>query len=133
MSETVQAGTESATGASLRDDLVDIFIAPRSVFERRRDGSFLPALVVLTLVTAALTFPMQYSLGDLLAVSFQESMARSGSDVTPEQLEMVRRASMIGVAAVSGVTRGRAWVVAGVVWVLTALPMLIGPILAAGR
>lgn len=58
------------------EDVLDIFYAPRQVFERRRDGKYLIALLVLCLLTGAvffLTQQMNEALQDVeLARTFRE-------------------------------------------------------------
>jgi Yip1 domain len=58
------------------EDVLDIFYAPRQVFERRRDGKYAIALVVLCLVTVAVFFlsmQMNEALQDVeLARSFRD-------------------------------------------------------------
>ena len=82
------APTPSA--ASAWEDVLDIFYSPREVFERRRDGSYWVALLVLaglTLVVYFLSIQMSDAIGD---VEFKRAMARQTQKLTPEQIAQGR-------------------------------------------
>jgi hypothetical protein len=69
---TAIAESEATEKASLWEDFVDIYLAPSAVFERRRDGRYGPALVVLTLMITALT----YAFFSVLSTAFEADIAR---------------------------------------------------------
>lgn len=84
--------------ASLWEDFLDVFYAPREVFARREDGRWPVILLVLTLVMLFLYFASQ----SVLAPAYEAEMARAmrGTELTAEQMEQARRVSGIfGVVA----------------------------------
>lgn len=83
--------------ASLWEDFIDIFYAPRQVFERRRHAKFGLVLLILTLVSTALFVAMQGPLGDAFAAEMQRGMRAGGNgqQMTPEQIEGTRRMGRI--------------------------------------
>lgn len=56
MSEPSVATASAEKSASLWEDFIDVLYAPSSVFARRRDGSFGGALLILTILSAAVFF-----------------------------------------------------------------------------
>ena len=95
------AATQEATPqapASLWEDFIDIFYAPREVFARRQNGKFGLVLLIVTLLTTLLFFAMQGPLGDAFAAEMQRAMQRSGGaapQMTPEQAAGARRMGAI--------------------------------------
>lgn len=89
MSDTLQAsggpthGPTAETGLRL-DDYVDIYIAPKEVFERRRDGRWGQALVVLTVVSVALYYLLLPAAQIIADASMAEAMAQD-----PEAAEAI--------------------------------------------
>jgi Yip1 domain len=73
------------------EDVLDIFYAPRQVFERRRDGKYAIALVVLCLITVVVFFlslQMNEALQDVeLTRSFRER------GLTPDQMAQAKSAA----------------------------------------
>ena len=68
------------------EDVLDIFYAPRQVFERRRDGKYLIPLLLLAAVTVA-TFFLSAQVNEALAdVEFKRAMAAQTTKLTPEQM-----------------------------------------------
>lgn len=84
---------------SLWEDFVDIFYAPSSVFERRRDGRFWPALIVYGVGGLLLYFLFRGMWEAVTAAGFDAAM-RNRTDLTPEQVAGARagmeRFGMIG-------------------------------------
>jgi hypothetical protein len=79
---------------SVWEDFVDIFYAPRQVFERRKDGRFGLALVVLTVVMTALFFAFRPAMEAVMDAEFQRQMTqalRDNPQLKPEQLQAGRR------------------------------------------
>ena len=79
---------------SLWEDLVEIFVAPRDVFARRRDGRYGAALVVLTVVTVFLAYGMLQALGPAFDAEFDRAMRRAaengGRALPAEQMAQAR-------------------------------------------
>jgi hypothetical protein len=76
-----------AKPAALWEDFVDIFTQPRAVFERRRDGRFGLALVILTAISAAIFFgtrPLTQPLLDRVMAYGMAQQVRQGA-MTAEQ------------------------------------------------
>lgn len=76
-----------ATKTAAWEDLLDIFYAPRQVFERRRDGKYWVAMLAwaaLTLAVYFLSVQMSDAIGD---VEFRRAMAKQAQKLTPEQIE----------------------------------------------
>lgn len=79
--------------AALWEDFLDIFYAPSSVYERRRDRSGWLVLLIVTVVLAVLFFAWQRSLGPVLDIEMDRSMADAlaqNPDLSAEQLEQMR-------------------------------------------
>jgi len=95
MSETTTADPKApGTHAPFWEDIVDIYLAPRSVFERRRDASYVPALITITLAVTVLMVPFQLSMGDVMAAAMREALANSGAEIPTAQLEQMARVSL---------------------------------------
>ncbi len=82
--------------SSTWEDVLDIFYAPREVFERRRDGKYLIALLALCLMSVAVYFlslQMNEALQDVeMARTFRER------GFTPEQMQQAK----VGAAKFAG-------------------------------
>ncbi len=70
------------------EDVLDIFYAPRQVFERRRDGKYLIALIVLCLVTVAVFFLSQQMNEALQDAELSRSFRERG--MTGEQITQAK-------------------------------------------
>jgi Yip1 domain len=70
------------------EDLLDIFYAPAQVFQRRRDGKYLIALVVLCLMTVAVYFLTQQMNESLQDVEMARSFRERG--MTAEQITQAK-------------------------------------------
>ena len=70
-----------APRVSVWEDFADIFFAPSSVFERRRDGGFAVAFIVLTIVIGALTWAWMGA----MEPAFMEQFNRSLDQVRAQQ------------------------------------------------
>ena len=84
--------------AALWEDFVDIFFAPRSVFERRADGRFWVPLLVLVVVLAGLFYASLGALGTAYDAEFQRGLdqaADAGQEVSVEQVDQIRGMSSI--------------------------------------
>ena len=80
----------SATSkASIFEDFVDIFFQPSTVFERRRDGKFGMALLIIAVVTGILAFVLHNGLApimDAVIAKQQAAMMAKNPQLTQEQL-----------------------------------------------
>lgn len=86
-----------AQNAALWEDFVDIFLSPREVFERRRTGTFIAALIILTILLAILAVPMQMGMAGAVEASLREGLQNPGmSEMSEAQLQQIRRFSMVG-------------------------------------
>lgn len=75
--------------SSVFEDFVDIFFQPSAVFERRRDGQFGLALVVLAVVTGILALVLHNGLApimDAVIAKQQAAMLEKNPSITQEQL-----------------------------------------------
>ncbi len=75
--------------SSVFEDFVDIFFQPSVVFERRRDGQFGLALVILAVVTGILAFVLHNGLApvmDTVIAKQQAAMMAKNPALTQEQL-----------------------------------------------
>jgi Yip1 domain len=75
------------------EDALDIFYAPRAVFERRKDGKYWVALIILSVVGVAIYFlSAQYN--DVVAdMEFSRAMAeqvKKGVKMTPEAIAQTK-------------------------------------------
>ncbi len=70
------------------EDVLDIFYAPRQVFERRRDGKYLIAMLVLCLVTMAVFYLSQSMNEALQDVEVSRSFRERG--MTPDQIAQAK-------------------------------------------
>ena len=98
MTDVAHPDAPAAPRASLWEDFIDIFYAPREVYERRREGRFGLVLLVFTLLTAVLFFAMQGPLADVFAAEFQRNApqaAGGAGQMTAEQLAQARRMATI--------------------------------------
>ena len=98
MTETTIQDPPSQAPASLWEDFIDIFYAPRQVFERRRHARFGLLLLIITLLATALFFAMQGPLGDAFAAEFQRGMQQAGGEqpqLTGEQAATAQRMGRI--------------------------------------
>lgn len=75
--------------AGLWEDFIDIFMQPRQVFDRRRDGKFGLALLALVGLTAILFFALKNGLGPIMDAEMAKqaaAMAAKNPQITPEQI-----------------------------------------------
>lgn len=82
-----------ATPKSGPADLVEIYYAPREVFDRRRDGSFGLPLAVFVVVSTVLFFVTQDLVRPIMDAEWRtaaEGIRAKNPQATPEQLEMMR-------------------------------------------
>jgi hypothetical protein len=111
MTDTATEAPAPASHASLWEDFLDIFYAPREVYARRRDAGFGLVLLIVTVLMAALFFAAQGPLADAFAAEFRRGMAQAGAagqQMTPEQMEGARRMGSIfgSLAVLVGVPLG---------------------------
>src|SRR3972149_2002100 len=97
MSETVPA-PEKPSG--ILEDFLDVFVAPATLFRRRGDGKFGPALLALIVLTAVLFFATRGLMAPIMDAEITRGMA-ANPNLTPEQLEAARNiAGTFGTIAV---------------------------------
>jgi hypothetical protein len=89
--------TTAEPKASLWEDFLDIFYAPSQVFERRKDGRFGMALLILAILAAVLFYASSMVLQNVWAGEMARGMAQAAANpqVTPEQLAGMRRVGVI--------------------------------------
>lgn len=80
-----------APKASTWEDVLDVFYAPKQVFERRRDGKYLVALLVLCVFTVAVYFLSQQMTEAVQDAEMNRSFAERG--MTAEQIAEVKAAT----------------------------------------
>lgn len=98
MTDTATQAPAPPARASLWEDFLDIFYAPREVYARRRDAGFGLVLLVVTLLITVLYFASQGPLADAMAAEFRRGMAQAGQagqQMTAEQMEGARRMGAI--------------------------------------
>lgn len=77
--------------ASLLDDFMDIFYAPSSVFARRENASFWVPLLIVSVLLGLAFFANRDLMEPIMEAEMERSMAASGQQLTPEQMEAARR------------------------------------------
>jgi hypothetical protein len=83
--------------APLWEDFIDIFVAPASVFERRRHGAFGLALLALTILVTVLFFGIQPLIEPVLEAELDRQTASAmaaNPQITPEMAETQRSMGM---------------------------------------
>lgn len=88
------AAPAAVPAASWWEDFLDIFYAPRQVFERRRNAGFLVPLLVLTVLMVALVVaarPVLQPVYDAEMMRGMAAAARSNPAMTPERIDQARR------------------------------------------
>lgn len=86
---TDAAAPPAPSKASIFEDFVDIFFQPSVVFDRRRDGQFGMALLVLAVLTGILAFVLYNGLApimDAVIAKQQAAMLAKNPSLTAEQL-----------------------------------------------
>ena len=86
MTEAVSAGPDKA---GIWEDFVDIFFQPSKVFERRRDGQFGLALVLLVVISTILYFALRNGLAPVMDAEMAKqaaAMAAKNPNMTAEQI-----------------------------------------------
>jgi len=76
--------------SSLLDDFMDIFYAPSKVFARRENASFWPPLLILAVLGALIFFANRDLMEPIMEAEMERSMAASGQQLTPEQMQAAR-------------------------------------------
>ena len=93
MATSAHAEHVPAPRAPIWEDFVDIFVSPASVFERRRDGRFGLALLILTIILGALTWVYMDAMAPALSRQFAamaDQIRQQNPNVTEEQLSAMR-------------------------------------------
>jgi hypothetical protein len=72
------------------DDYLDVFVSPSKLFERRSDGKFGQALVVLVVLVAILFFATRSAMAPIMDAEMAKGMA-ANPNLTPEQIEGMRK------------------------------------------
>lgn len=135
MTETLQEPPAPARDrAPLWEDFVDIYLAPRQVFERRREGRYIGALAVLTIAMALLNVPLQAALSSTMAAELRRGMAASGGDIQldPATLERMQSISvMVGSLGALVMIPLAVLVIGAVIWGTASVLDLAIPFAAA--
>jgi hypothetical protein len=79
--------------SSLFEDIVEIFVSPSQVFARRKGRGFWMALLIYTVIVAALaigTRPLMQPVYDAVWQQSSAQIAKQNPQITPEQLEKGR-------------------------------------------
>jgi len=95
--------TPAPSSASVWEDFVDIFTSPSAVFDRRREGQFGMALVILAVLTGILAFALHNGLApvmDAVIAKQQAAIMAKNPAITQEQLSsmssMMEKTSQFG-------------------------------------
>jgi len=86
---TDAAAEPTPTKAGLWEDFIDIFTQPSVVFERRRDGAFGLALLILVVVSGILFFALHNGLAPIMDAEMAKAaaaMAAKNPSITPDQI-----------------------------------------------
>jgi hypothetical protein len=101
---TDEAVSPTPAKASLWEDCIDIFYQPSQVFERRRDGKFGLALLVLVVVTAILFLALKNGLAPVMDAEMAKAaaaMAAKNPQITADQIaaqqSMMEKFAIVGV------------------------------------
>jgi hypothetical protein len=86
---TDATASPSPSSAGLWEDFVDILYQPSAVFDRRREGKFGMALLVIVVVTTVLFFALRNGLAPVIDAEMAKqaaAMAAKNPQITPEQI-----------------------------------------------
>ncbi len=110
------------------EDALDIYYAPRQVFERRRDGKYLIVLLILCALTLVIYF-LSIQFNEAVAdAEFTRAMAKQTQQLTPEQMASARAfAEKVKNTIVYFIPFG----IALGVWVSGLIVMLLGNMMGA--
>jgi len=72
------------------DDYLDVFVSPSKLFERRSDGKFGQALVVLVVLVAILFFATKSAMAPIMDAEMAKGMA-ANPNLTAEQIEGMKK------------------------------------------
>jgi hypothetical protein len=89
---TAAAPVPAPSTASVWEDFIDIFHQPSAVFERRREGQFWLALVILAVLTGILAFALHNGLApvmDAVMAKQQAAALAKNPNLTADQLSMM--------------------------------------------
>lgn len=100
---TDAAPAQAPSNASVFEDFVDIFTNPSAVFERRREGQFGLALVIVAVLTGILAFALHNGLApvmDAVIAKQQAAIMAKNPAITQDQLasmaSMMEKTSQFG-------------------------------------
>jgi hypothetical protein len=82
-----------AEKSSLFDDFMDIFYAPASVFARRENASFWIPLLIISVLLGIIFIANRDLMEPIMNAEMARAMARSGRQLSPEQVEAARKFS----------------------------------------
>ena len=122
MTEPVQATPPPAAG--LWEDFIDILHQPSQVFDRRRDGQFGLALLILVLISGLLYFALQNGIAPVMDAEISRQMAEAAR--SNPQLTTIWTLVLvaIGLSVVARVTLKQGAIAAAMVWAVGVLPGL---------
>jgi hypothetical protein len=105
------------------EDVLDIFYAPRQVFERRRDGKYLVTMLIVGVLTAG-TFYLSQQLNDALTEAEIARMVRSG-EMPGEQakvaLGFAKKMASLGIVFLPVMTAIGSWISGLILFILGKL------------
>ena len=98
METTANTPVAGSPRAAVWEDFIDIFYAPSAVFARRKNGSFLIPMVVVTLFVGVTFFFTAETIRPIFDAEFNRAMAaaeaRSTRPIPPEAIANMREFSM---------------------------------------
>lgn len=121
MNEPMMDTPAAEAPASVWEDFMDIFYAPREVFARRQNAGFGLVLVVLTILLTVIFYASQGPLAEAMAAEFRRAMEQGGPGAQQMTAEQMATAQRMG--AIFGTL--------GVLVVLPISVMLVGVVLWA--
>jgi hypothetical protein len=77
--------------ASILDDVMDIIYAPSAVFARRENASFWIPMLIVTVLTGAIFIANRDLIEPIMEAEMTRAMAKSSQQLTPEQMEGMRK------------------------------------------
>ena len=86
--------TPAPAGAGLWEDFIDIFHQPSAVFDRRRDGQFGMALLILVVISTILYFALRNGLAPIMDAEISKqaaAMAAKNPNVSADDIATARK------------------------------------------
>ncbi|NOT09339.1 MAG: YIP1 family protein [Gemmatimonadales bacterium] len=111
----------SDSSPSRLDDYLDVFVSPTKLFERRSDGKYGQALLVLAVLIAALFFATRTAMQPIFEADMMRGMA-ANPNMTPEQIEAAKKVGGVftGIVLIIGMSLAPL-VVGAFVWIASKI------------